>query len=418
MENRELLKKRIEQDKEELFSLLGSLIQINSENFVTYGNETQCPEYIKDYCTDLGLEAEVYSPLVIEGFKNHPDYFDGRNLEERKNCTAILRGKNHSRKLMLAAHHDTVRIGDEKNWDFPPLCGIVKDGKILGRGACDDKYGIATSLFLMKKIKELGIELDYDLIFSAYCDEEYGGSHGALAACLKYPCDDYINLDCKNFDIWNAGVGGGELKFIIRSNQAEDNCTKVFEGTKIVVKYLEDFREKRRNELNENPYFKGTIVARNACRLMNFNAGGSGSTSMDTSEVKITYYTDKDEKYIENELSVLKAKINVEFEKIGLKEIIIKKATRFFHYVECQKDNLIIEKMKKAGYQNGRTLEAKGACLSDYPMFILYGSPRAICFGIGADFDRPGGAHQVNEYVDCDALVDFAKIVADFLLEY
>lgn len=418
MKDRELLREKIEQDKKELFELLGSLIKINSENFISYGNETQCPDYIKNYCVSIGLQAEVYSPLTVDGLKNHPDYFEGRHLEERKNCTVTLKGKNDNRKLMLAAHHDTVQIGNESEWSFPPLCGIVKDGKVLGRGACDDKYAIATSLFLIKKIKELAIELDYDLLFTAYCDEEYGGSHGALATCLKYPCDDYVNLDCKNFDIWKAGVGGGELKFIIQSAEAEDNCSKVFEGIKRVVEYLNEFRQKRQKELEKNIYFQGSVVARNACRIMNFNAGGSGSTSMNQGELKITYYTDKDEKYINNELSVFVKEINAEFSKLGLQDLTIEKATRFFHYVECETNNPIIDKMKKAGMDNGKIIEDKGACLSDYPMFILYGSPRAICFGIGADFDRPGGAHQVNEYVDCDALVDFAKIMGDFLLSY
>ena len=51
---------------------------------------------------------------------------------------------------MLMGHIDTVEIGDISNWDFDPLAGVIKDGKILGRGACDDKYALATVIFLLK----------------------------------------------------------------------------------------------------------------------------------------------------------------------------------------------------------------------------------------------------------------------------
>ena len=55
------------------------------------------------------------------------------------------------------------------------------------RGAYDDKYGVAIALFLINKMQEIGIELNYDLLFSSYYDEDHGGSHGDWATCLKYP---------------------------------------------------------------------------------------------------------------------------------------------------------------------------------------------------------------------------------------
>lgn len=415
---KQLLYEKIEADKEELFALLGSLIQINSENFGSHGNEKACAEYVKNYCEALGYQAEVYSPVDIPKFETHPDYLAGRGLEERRNCTVMVPGKQHEKKLMLAAHIDTVEIGDESKWAFPPLCGIVKDGNILGRGACDDKYGVAATLFLIKKMKELGIELTYDLLFTGYCDEEYGGSNGALAACLKYPCDDYLNLDCKNFEIWNCGVGGGELVFQVKSKDAVDNCSKVLEGLNIAEKHLREFAARRRAELESNPIFTGTIVARNALRIMNFAAGGQGGTDMDSGYFKVTYYTDKTEPEIKAELAQLKQIVDEEFEKLGLCELQITKTTRFFHYVKSEENNRMVSLLKKAGAENGKLLSEKGACLSDLPMFVLYGSPRAVCFGIGADFHRPGGAHQTNEYVECDKLVEFTKIVGGFLLEY
>ncbi len=55
---------------------------------------------------------------------------------------------------MMAAHSDTVPIAERANWTVDPLGGEIKDGKIWGRGACDDKYAIASMLMLMKIFKE------------------------------------------------------------------------------------------------------------------------------------------------------------------------------------------------------------------------------------------------------------------------
>lgn len=172
----------IEERKSELFELLSSLIKINSESFKSYGNEEEIAKYIYALCQELGLESELYSPLDIPDFENHPDYMPGRGLENRYNVSAVWKGIEDNDEIMLLGHTDTVEIGDPANWEFDPLSGEIKDGKIYGRGACDDKYALATVLFLIKLLKEQGFTPKSNLVFSAYSDEEYGGSHGALAA--------------------------------------------------------------------------------------------------------------------------------------------------------------------------------------------------------------------------------------------
>ena len=97
MINKDSLYKIIERDKNELFSILCDLIKINSESFASHGNEAECAEFIRKFFNDLGYSAETYSPVDIPGFKEHPDYLDGRNLETRKNCTTIVPGNNNNR---------------------------------------------------------------------------------------------------------------------------------------------------------------------------------------------------------------------------------------------------------------------------------------------------------------------------------
>ena len=159
----------IEARKEELFELLSSLVKIKSENFMTHGNEKELAEHVHKLCSELGLESEIYTPMELENFEDHPDYVPGRNLENRPNVTARWRGKEDIDELMIMGHLDTVPIGDVANWNKNPLSGEISDGKIWGRGACDDKYALATALFIIKLLKDF-LNLFFMVIIS--CSNE------------------------------------------------------------------------------------------------------------------------------------------------------------------------------------------------------------------------------------------------------
>ena len=48
--------------------------------------------------------------------------------------------------LVFAGHTDVVPPGDAASWRHPPFSGVVEDGMVWGRGACDMKGGVAAAV--------------------------------------------------------------------------------------------------------------------------------------------------------------------------------------------------------------------------------------------------------------------------------
>ncbi len=74
--------------------------------------------------------------------------------------------------LGILGHIDVVPEGD--GWSVPPYSATIKDGKIFGRGALDDKGPTLTALFAMKAIKDANIPLNMKVRLILGTDEESG----------------------------------------------------------------------------------------------------------------------------------------------------------------------------------------------------------------------------------------------------
>lgn len=335
----------------------------------------------------------------------------------RYNVTACWKGAEDRNELMLMGHIDTVEIGDISNWDFDPLAGVIKDGKILGRGACDDKYALATGIFLLKLLKDEGFKPKANLLFSAYSDEEYGGSHGALASVLRDPCPHIVSMDGVEDQIWHCGSGGGEVKYMFHTENTVDSAKVTAGALPIVMEVVEKFAENRRKELQENRFYADTIIPETSLRYMGVRAGNNGM-DLGNGEVYFVYYTDKTKEQIFAEFAELEKELEERLAPLGIIGDGFKPQTRFFHYVFCEPDSEDVKNMLAVSKEvTGKEPIVCGSCLSDLSVISKYGSSRAYGFGIGRDFSKEGGAHQPNEYIECDKLLEYTKVIGAYILK-
>ena len=75
------------------------------------------------------------------------------NFENIKNLYARL-GKS-SPNFCFAGHTDVVPVGDLKSWSVNPFSGIVKNNKLIGRGASDMKGSIACFIAALSQFKKI-----------------------------------------------------------------------------------------------------------------------------------------------------------------------------------------------------------------------------------------------------------------------
>jgi putative selenium metabolism hydrolase len=81
-------------------------------------------------------------------------------------------GPGRGPRLLLDGHMDTVDVGDVAHWPRPPYEGLIEDGVLYGRGACDMKGGLAAMVYAAKSLLDAGVELGGDLYVAGVVQEE------------------------------------------------------------------------------------------------------------------------------------------------------------------------------------------------------------------------------------------------------
>jgi succinyl-diaminopimelate desuccinylase len=100
-----------------------------------------------------------------------------RSETGRPNLVATF-GDGARPSLAWNGHLDTVPVGNPEAWDVEPFEGVVRDGRLIGRGAVDMKGATGAALAAAAAIRRSGVALGGTLQFHLVADEEHLGRHG------------------------------------------------------------------------------------------------------------------------------------------------------------------------------------------------------------------------------------------------
>lgn len=156
----------IEGRRDELVALTQDLIRFPTIN--PPGDAYQpCAEYLGQRLSKRGFKVEY---VRAEGSPGDSDAYP------RVNVIARWEGGRPGPCVHFNSHIDVVSVGE--GWTVDPFGGVVKDGKVYGRGACDMKGGLAASVIAVEALIDSGVELPGALEISGTADEESGGYGG------------------------------------------------------------------------------------------------------------------------------------------------------------------------------------------------------------------------------------------------
>ena len=138
-------------DEDQLVRVTQDLVRAHGQN--PPGEEAATAVVLAAAARELGLDVRT-SPVE----------------SDRDNVSITLAGGNDP-GLLLLGHTDVVPVGD--GWTVDPYGGLLRDGRIYGRGASDMKGGLAAALIALAALRSTRLAGPVEL--AAVVDEEETG---------------------------------------------------------------------------------------------------------------------------------------------------------------------------------------------------------------------------------------------------
>ncbi|AXI44068.1 acetylornithine deacetylase/succinyl-diaminopimelate desuccinylase family protein [Sulfitobacter sp. SK011] len=168
-----ILSNAVTAKRDDLIALTQDLIRIPTLN-PPGENYRQICEYLDKRLSGHGFETELIRAVGTPG--------DGDKYP-RWNIIARRTGARSGECVHFNSHTDVVEVG--AGWTFDPFGAEVSDGKIYGRGTCDMKGGLASSIIAAEAFIETYPDFAGAIEISGTADEESGG-YGGVAYLAEH----------------------------------------------------------------------------------------------------------------------------------------------------------------------------------------------------------------------------------------
>ncbi len=160
---------RIDASRDAVTSLTQDLVRIPTVNPPGDAYEA-CARFIADRLAKSGFQVEL---IRAHGAPGDSDAKPRTNVVARYTG---LQGPGNGQCVHFNSHIDVVEPGS--GWTFEPFAATLQDGKVYGRGTADMKGGLAASIVACEAIVQSGLAFTGSLEISGTVDEESGGFAG------------------------------------------------------------------------------------------------------------------------------------------------------------------------------------------------------------------------------------------------
>ena len=400
----------IEGKKNETAKLLSGLVSYNS----TYGNEGEIQGFLYEHLLSKGIDAR--KEYITDKIRKSPYYTQVSNentQEKRYNLWGKI-GRSSGRSLILNAHTDIVPSNNGSN----SYCrSEIENDIVKGRGACDDKGGVAAIILALESLNHFGVDLKGSVEYQFVIDEETGGNgtlamiengHAADCVIVGEPTELYLCPACRGAFWFEIVVKGRSVHMaeIDSGISAIDNAIEVIDILKgfekvMVEKYGDHhlFRwHNRPSQVNIGMIRSGQIPS-----MVPDSAVIEGGVGF-LPNCKMHDLMREFEDYIRQNVNAwLKDKISISFNKLKN---------------EAYEEDVDLECVKTMGRcmeGNGLNGQPRGFIAScDARLFHHAGNMPCIVFGPGSIKD----AHSEHERCSVADIIKAAEVLSSFIIEW
>ena len=152
--------------------------------------------------------------------------------------------------VVLNGHLDVVPTGAPGLWSTDPWSGEVRDGRLLGRGSCDMKAGLACQVAAVQALRAAGVRLRGQVQLQSVVGEEDGGL-GTFATLRRGHRGD-LAVICEPTSAALVTASAGALTFRLTVPGRSVHASMRTAGVDAVDKYLLVHAALRRLEAERN----------------------------------------------------------------------------------------------------------------------------------------------------------------------
>ena len=211
---------------------LGELVAIPSIGGTE--GELAIQQYLAGRLADLGLTVDLW-PIDLPAVREQPDY-PGEEVDRSAAYGLVATNAPGARPaLILQGHVDVVPPGDLSRWRSHPFRPAVRGGRVVGRGACDMKGGVAAILAAVEELLRTGADVPPFAVHYVVGEED--GGLGAYATLARGHTGDACLIP-EPTDLRLITAAAGSLTFRIEVPGLATHGSTRYEGHSAIDAYL------------------------------------------------------------------------------------------------------------------------------------------------------------------------------------
>lgn len=306
-------------------------------------------------------------------------------------------------KVLLNGHTDTVPVEDASEWRFDPFSGVVADGAIHGRGACDMKGGLAVQVAVAQWLEEEGRSDGLVLHFAMGEERGEPGTEDLIEAGFVAPVGVVLEPTDLRLGVAQRGLVTLRVAIEGRAGHASrpDLATNPIDDVPAVLQVVE--------RLEANPAIRHDLLGTPTWTATVLRSGVIPSMVPGRAEVWVDRRMVPGET-VESVTAILGSALGDALPH-GNVTVSVAEEEGVYQPAEVPPDCRTVDVMRKAMEMLGERTDIFGTPYSsDVRHLINQAGIEAVTYGPG----RFSEMHARDEYIEVDALTRAAHVIAAF----